>query len=98
MTHAAMTPNPAEICSAPELATLAILEYVLDVATRALVATYPELDDPERPYWLAQPPPSSHIADAVVVTLDELRERLHAYREAIAAELAPKDPPQELPF
>ena len=98
MTNATITPKPVEICSAPELATLAILEYVLDVATRTLVATYPELDDPERPYWLAQPSPSSHIADAVVTTLDQLRERLRAYRQAIADELAPEHPPPDLPF
>jgi hypothetical protein len=55
------------------------------MAVRALVAAYPELDDPERPYWLPTSP-AAPAAQCVLTHADALSRALTRYRLAITRE------------
>jgi hypothetical protein len=76
-------PTPDDLVDAPELAILAALELMLDLAVRALVCEHPELADPERPYWLPQASPLDNAAHTVVGSAADLKQALITYREAI---------------
>jgi len=76
-------PTPDDLLDAPELAILAALDLMLDLALHALVCEHPELADPERPYWLPQASPSATAARTVVAQADDLKQALVTYREAI---------------
>ena len=56
-------PTPDDLVGTPELAILAALAWTLDLVTRTLVCAYPELTDPERPYWLCQASPIATAAE-----------------------------------
>lgn len=71
-------PTPPELAENPELAVLALLDAALDLAVSALLALYPELADPERPYWIRRPSPDLDRAAT-------LTRRAHALQDAIAA-------------
>jgi hypothetical protein len=58
-----------------------VLHALLDVTYCALIAADPALDDPERPYWLRQPLPSTHQPASRIITLiAELRRQMDRYR------------------
>jgi hypothetical protein len=46
-------PTPQQIAETPELVALHALVHALELATRALVATHPDLDGDEAPYWVS---------------------------------------------
>ncbi len=77
------TPTPDDLVDAPELAILAALDRTLDLAVRALVCAYPELTDPERPYWLCQASPIATAAETLVHQTVDMKQALIAYREAV---------------
>ncbi len=108
MTAPDSGPHPDAIGLAPELAILAALDGILELAVRALRALYPELDDPERPYWLSKP--CLLQASDIVALAQALQDLLSDYRCVIhagtAAEPDPNafdppddaDPDDELPW
>lgn len=77
----ASTLSPAALAAAPELAFFDALDALLDVTFCALVAADPALDDPERPYWLREPLPSTHQpACRITMLMAELRRQMDRYR------------------
>jgi hypothetical protein len=90
-------PTVPEIAAAPELAALAALVAVLDLALDALLAAHPDLDDDDRPPW--RPPPSAVPAAARLVDRAvALRRALDRYRRAITAPPRDSPPIDGLPF
>jgi hypothetical protein len=59
-------PAPGELDKAPELATLTVLDIALEVAVHALVARFPDLEDPDQREWLMPPPAAAPLATVVV--------------------------------
>lgn len=76
-------PTPDDLVDAPELAILAALDQTLDLVVRALVCAYPELVDPERPYWLRQASRIATVAKTLVDQTAHMKQALIAYREAV---------------
>ncbi len=92
MTRAAPTITIPDIAEAPELAVLAALVAVLDVAGDALLATHPELADHERPYWV-ETPAIVGVAANVLRRAAGLRRAIARYRQAVAPVTPPPDEP-----
>jgi hypothetical protein len=76
-------PTPDDLAAAPELAILAALDHTLNLAAAALACEYPELADPERPYWLGSPPRVVTAAATLLRRTRELERALRAYRKAV---------------
>lgn len=76
-------PTPADLADAPELAILAALDDILDLTVCTLVSLYPELADPERPYWLRESSRTAHAADLLVARTSGLKQALTEYRKAV---------------
>jgi hypothetical protein len=76
-------PNPLQIAENPELAILAALELTLDLVVRTLVAHYPELADPEHPYWCKSSVASPRHASQIIDAATSLRKTLALYQRAI---------------
>ena len=76
-------PTVPEIDAAPELAILAAIVALLDIASNALLVANPQLaDDDERPYWKPLPPdvpPAGRILQCAA----SLRRAVHRYRLAV---------------
>ena len=93
-------PTPDDLVDAPELAILAALDWTLDLVVRALVCAYPELTDPERPYWLRHASRLATAAETLADQTDDMKQALTAYREAV--EIQRQDQasriPDDLPF
>lgn len=79
----ARSPTPIEIADVPELAILAALEDILDLALRALCAAHPQLGDLDCPYWAQYPSPARAAADRIVDAAAPLTRALDAYRRAV---------------
>jgi len=95
----ASTLSPAALAAAPELAFFDALDALLDVTFCALVAADPALDDPERPYWLRDPLPSTHQPAArITMLMDELRRQMDRYRWLAAIETAHPAADDDIPF
>jgi hypothetical protein len=77
-------PTPADLADAPELAILAALEAIVDLALRALVSEHPQLADPECPAWARQNTPASDAAHRILAATRPLSNALAAYCRAIA--------------
>lgn len=78
-------PAPHELDSHPELAVLFILEQVINTADCALRSANPNLDDPERPYWLRRPF-SEQVAARIVSLGATLSRFVRNYRAALLVE------------
>ena len=76
-------PTPGDLADAPELAILAALDRTLDLAAAALACEYPELADPERPYWLGSPPRAVPAAVTLLRRAHQLQRALRTYRKAV---------------
>lgn len=87
-------PSPLQIDEHPELAILAALELCLDLAVRTLVAHYPVLADPERPYWCRNHVDPPAHASSVLDAAHSLQDALILYHRNITT---PEDipPPEE---
>jgi hypothetical protein len=72
--------------AAPELATLALLDAVLDVCTIALLAEHPTLDHDLRP---DPEPPSLREARRLIAAAHRLRCTIVRYRNAVIDSLVP---------
>ena len=88
-------PTPGELVKTPELAALTVLDVALEVAIHALVARYPDLEDPDQRDWLMPPPASAPLAAVVVGLADTLRCAVHNYLSTIDSEhnLTASEPP-----
>jgi hypothetical protein len=82
-------PTPPDLAESPELAVLALLDATLDLAVSALLALYPELADPERPYWIDGPSAARNRAQTIATRAHALRDAIAAYRRTLAP--APDD-------
>jgi hypothetical protein len=91
-------PSPLQIDEHPELAILAALELCLDLAVRALVAHYPVLADPERPYWCrSYVDPPAH-ASSVLAAAYSLQDTLTLYHHDLTTpdDIPPPDADRDL--
>ena len=52
MRYRSSLPTPRQIAQTPELVALHALMHALELATRTMVATHPDLDGGEAPYWV----------------------------------------------
>jgi hypothetical protein len=91
--------DPRTLARAPELATLAALENILFVATRALIAEHESLCDDDCPQRGPEPP-TLREARRLLCRFHPLRNAIARYQRAVLAALAP--PPladdEDLPF
>jgi hypothetical protein len=76
-------PTPPDLAENPELAVLALLDAALDLTVSALLALYPELADPERPYWIDAPSAARDRAATIASRAHSLREALARYRRIL---------------
>ena len=86
-------PTISQLEHAPELAILAALAAVLDLATDAVLAANPQLFDDERPYWVSLPD-QVPVADRLLRDAARLRRTMARYRQAIITPLAAAADPQ----
>jgi hypothetical protein len=93
-------PTPDDLVDAPELAILAALDWTLDLVVRALVCAYPELTDPERPYWLRKTSRTVTAAETLVDQTADMEQAIIAYREAVEIQRQEQASriPDDLPF
>jgi hypothetical protein len=75
-------PAPTDFWQSPHLATLAVLDYALEVFTVVLAAQHPGALDTSRPIPPALPAPE-RFARKVVAASDKLHHLLVAYRAAV---------------
>ncbi|MBW2316779.1 MAG: hypothetical protein JRH10_21665 [Deltaproteobacteria bacterium] len=76
-------PTPGELADNSELALLHALHHILDLVPRVLVATHPELADPDAPFWVREVSKTTHHANHIVAAAHRLQQHIHAYRAAI---------------
>ena len=79
--------DPRTLARAPELATLAALENILFVATRALIAEHESLCDDDCPRGTE--PPTLREARRLLCRVHPLRNAIARYQRTVLAELAP---------
>ena len=92
-------PTPDELADNPELALLHALDAVLDLVPRALVATHPELADPDAPFWVREASTTTRHAHHIVAAAHRLQQHIRAYRAAITrARDQPAESDPEIPF
>lgn len=90
MRRCSGAPSPPEIDAAPQLAVIALTDAALETLVAALLAAHHELYDPERPYWLGRPAPSSNRARHVLTHVRRLAAAIERYRRALEREVIPK--------
>lgn len=93
-------PTPPDLAENPELAILTLLDTALDLAVGALLALYPELADPERPYWIGAPSVACDRAAGITTRAHSLRDAIARYRRILppADDVLPdprEDPPDD---
>jgi hypothetical protein len=71
---------PARVADAPELAILANLDATLETAAIALEAANPELENPPEEGDLQPYSGPLHLARALLISSNSLRQLLNAYR------------------
>jgi hypothetical protein len=74
-----MRATPDDLCEAPELAVLAVLDTTLDQAVLAVIAQNREITDGEDLIGL---PPAPWIADAFASAAQHLQQLIGLYRRA----------------
>ena len=92
--------DPRTLARAPELATLAALENLLFVATRALIAEHESLCDDDCPQRGTEPP-TLREARRLLCRVHPLQNAIARYQRAVLAALAPPTLPaddKDLPF
>jgi hypothetical protein len=85
------SPTPDDLNDAPELAILAALHGILELAPRALASEYPQLGDSECPRWARHTTPRSEAADRILDAARPLAKALKAYRRTVAIERDHRD-------
>ena len=73
-------PTPEELHDAPELVVLAVLDFTLGAATRALIAAYPELCEDKLPRYRIKP---VICGDRILSRAIKLQVALARYRQAV---------------
>lgn len=91
-------PTPKQLCSAPQLAVLAVLEITAEMARCTLLAQHPDIFDDQRPSWI-RTDPSSTIAEHILAQIHSLQNAIQRYRFALAAEQENSSEPEaDFPF
>ncbi len=85
-------PTPYDLARCPELAILAILDDALHLTTRALVASYPQLDSDQVPSWRVDRSRPCLLARSIISRAQSLSAQVEQYRR-----LLPSDPPDVPP-
>ena len=92
-------PTPDELADNPELALLHALDVALDLVPRALLATHPELADPDAPFWVRDTSQTLRKADDILPAAHRLHQLIRAYQTAVTLDRdqrLERDP--EIPF
>ena len=96
----ATLPTPQQIARDPELAILHALELHCELTQRTLVATQPELEGQEIPYWARQHANGEDAARGILDISIKLQAAIEAYFRALQnqhqAEISNFD--DDLPF
>ncbi len=74
--------SPRDLTAAPELAVLALLNSVIDMSIRSMLAAHPQLQDGA---MQVEDSPSLAIARTIVISASQLIEPIDAYRKAVAS-------------
>ena len=90
-------PTPPDLALSPELAILTLLDVTLDLAVYALLARYPELADPERPYWIDTPSAARDRAVTITTRAHSLRDAIARYRRILPPAEDDFPDPREVP-
>ena len=92
--------TPELLADAPELATLAVLEKLLLVATQALIAEHSTLRQAPWPLELQEEPATLREARRVLQRISRLQSALPRYQRAVLDAVAPRgdDKTTDLPF
>jgi hypothetical protein len=93
-------PTPEQIAENPELVPLHALEQALELTYRTLVSIYPDLDDPEVPYWAIDPSRTRQAAHRLVIAGAQLKARIEEYGAILDLERLTdaNQPDEDLPF
>jgi len=81
-------PTPYDLIRSPELAIMTLLDQALHIAVRALIATYPQLDSDEVPYWCRDSSRAFSLASSIISRAQSLSKKVQQYQT-----LLPPDPP-----
>jgi len=95
--NARQPPTPQELVDAPELAILAALGDILNLALRSLVAAHPQLIDPECPHWARNGSAERDAAERILTASALLSTAIEQYCRAAAARRDHDDGP-DTPF
>jgi hypothetical protein len=93
-------PTPQQIAETPELVALHALVHALELATRALVATHPDLDGDEAPYWVSSASRARRSALRIANRASRLQGlvQMHIAQHTACAESRNFDLDEDLPF
>ena len=80
-----MNITPDVLTASPEMAILRALEVTLELASNALIAANPELEDCDFVCEVPQPPVQACLADAIAVHIGGLQCALRHYRLYVAS-------------
>ncbi|MDQ3301133.1 MAG: hypothetical protein M3619_31520 [Myxococcota bacterium] len=89
-------PTPQELVAAPELAILAALHDLIDLATRTLVAAHPEILG--EPSYLRPLDSQARLAERLIQLASRLADEITRYHVATLAALHRPDTDNDLPF
>ncbi len=88
------TPRPPDLDATPELAVLAAVRAVAELAVTALLAANPELTTGDD----SPPPPCARAARRVIDAAHSMRRAIDNYRTVAAAEVDDAADPDDIPF
>lgn len=93
-------PTPQQIAETPELVALHALVHALELATRTMVATHPDLDGDEAPYWVSSASRARRSALRIANRASRLQEVVQMYiaQHTACAESRDFDLDEDLPF
>jgi hypothetical protein len=81
-------PTPHQLAADPELGALYALNECGRLTVRMLIATYPEIADEERPYWLFNDGDACREAHVIVDLIHRLHLAITVYQQSLSGTTA----------
>ena len=93
-------PTPRQIAETPELVALHALTHALELATRTMVAVYPDLEGDEAPYWVTSTSRAQRSALRIANRASRLQGliEIHIAQHTACSENRDFDLDEDLPF